>query len=51
MHYVSLHAVLNTLREKRWGFCAALSTPMPVVYGPNLRLLYRLQRAPVPEQC
>jgi hypothetical protein len=47
MQYVSQHAVLHTLRERRfWGFCAALATPVAVYHGPNLRLLDALPLEP-----
>lgn len=40
MKFISLVAVSNALKERRWwGFCAAIATDAPVPIGPNLRLL------------
>jgi hypothetical protein len=40
MKFISLRSVAHALKEhKLWSFCAAIATDVPVIVGPNLRML------------
>jgi len=40
MKFISLGAVCNVLRERKWWlFCAAIATDTPMLVSPNLRVL------------